>query len=519
MRKKRSFFIVVFLFSLSPLSLFAEIRCFQNTSLIYYSTTGNVNNSFYPRNAVKYLQETIFSFKNFLPAKEIFGELHYRITDDQLIDPQQASLEKLFFGIRSNNIEFSIGDIYSSFSDYSLAAAVKGLKLEMRNEGNLFFGLLAGIETTSWEDFWEKRCEDSSLRKYLWGFKISKSFLNNRLRLSFNYGGSKDDSAYVSQSSDSMLINVCSIVSEYSLNEYINLSSEFAYSFSKKIFNSSVQRKSDKAFKGDLNFNFDIYNATFSYSRLAPHFYSAGGYSAQDLESICFNGILFIFKGIRLRHYIMFDRDNLKDLISTTTKQINPGVKFNFSFAGFDISLGEDVRKRYSVDKTTNSKTKSYSFFLGKDFNLFYGNLEYRKDSIKDKIDSNQNRKIDSISFSLDSSFSFKKVRSNWEIGVDFQREEYLEMKKADQHLLYNFGLRLEFPSLWIMELRAILGDDDYYQNEQDSNQTQYYFSLEKKIKENIAFLLKYEYKGYDYTDPNSDYSENVLTAKLSISF
>jgi hypothetical protein len=176
----------------------AEVSSVQSFSWNYYSVEGNENNSFYPSNESDYLYEGNFHYNNiFKGNNEFFGNIDYRSTDDKLIDSQSVSLENMYLGIKSKAGEFLTGDFYSSFSEYSLSNALKGLRLTLDAEKQSRLIILAGFDTAKWEDLWEERCDDSLNRRLVWGTRLENNLLNNKLALNFNYAGARDDSAYV----------------------------------------------------------------------------------------------------------------------------------------------------------------------------------------------------------------------------------------------------------------------------------------------------------------------------------
>jgi len=518
---KRIFFIFLLgFFFLSGYS-FAEIHTSQSLLGVYYRVDGNRERSFYPYNDVDYLYEGSVDFKNPFRGYELFGNIEYRSTDDRTVDVQDFSIERMYLGLKDETKEFLWGDFYANFSEYSLGNALKGLKITLGGDKSSKLTLVGGMDVSKWEDLWEKRWDDSASRKYVWGARLENNFLENKLSLNFNYGASKDDEAYISSSSSPLLVNVFSSDLKYVINNYFTFSSEIAESFSDADTRlDEVKTKSDYALKSVLDFNSSAYTLTTTYSRLGNHFATTGGFSAQDLETLNFDAMWFMPLNIKFTHYLHTDRDNISNTKTTTTKQLNPGGKFSLRLP-LDISLdfGSDMRKRFSTDKSTNSKTYTHSLNINKDFRIFYSSLGYSKTIVSDKVSPSSERETDTYSLGLDGNFQIKKVRFSWNFNQDINHDHYKEVNEADFSTTSSLGLKLDFPSTLAIETKVSFSDNNYYQNDTDSNTNQYYFSISRKLKDNLSFDITYEHKGYEYVGGDNNYAEKILKWKVSYSF
>jgi len=519
MKKKVAICVLSLLF-LSSHS-FAELHSTQDVTGIYYHVEGNKSSSFYPSNDVDYLYEGSVDFRNPYKDYELFGNLEYRSTDDRTVDVQDFSIERMYVGLKDEYREFLVGDFYANFSEYSLGNALKGLKMVFGNEKARRLTIVGGMDVSKWEDLWEERWDDSSSRKYAWGARLENNFLNNKLSLNFNYGGSKDDEAYVGSSDSPASVNVVSTDLKYIINDYFTFSSEIAQSFSDSdTRKDEIKTKSDRAIKSVLDFNSQYYTLTSTYSRVGNHFATTGGFSAQDLESLSFDGIWFMPLNIKFTHYLHADRDNLSDSASTTTKQINPGVKFSLNLP-WDASLdiGSDMRKRISADKTIKTKTYTHSVDINKDFRVFYSTLGYSRIIVSDKISPSSERETDSYSLGLDGDFTLKEVKFNWNFTQDINHDQYTEVNEADLSLTSSLGMKISFPSTLTLDTKVSITDNNYYQNDTDSNTSQYYVGISRKLKDELLFDITYDHKGYEYADGDTNYAEKILKCKLSYSF
>lgn len=428
----------------------------------------------------------------------------------------------MYSGIKREDAELLFGDSYTNFSEFTLSNAIKGGKLTLGKEGTSRLILLSGIDTSRWEDLWEERQEDSATRRFVWGSRLENKLLDNKLDLNFSYAGARDDIAYTAATAAPIMVNVFGIDAKYKINKYFTANGEFAQSFTdENIRLDETKTKSDQAFKAGFDFNSTSYSLTQYYSRVGKHFNSTGGFTAQDLETLSFDGLLFMPWKIKFGHYLKIDRDNLSKTLSTTTKQINPGGKLNFELpfktAG---DIGFDYRKRFSVDKTVNEKTYTYSTGLGRDFEILYARLGYIRTNVVNKVTPAQERYADNFSLSLDGNFSLKDIKFSWNVAENIINTKYLEARKADFNTGTDLGLKMVFPSSLAFQGKISLLDNDYYINSTDSENRNYYFAVSRNLmKDNLSFEVSYERKAYRYFSGDNNYADNLLRAKFDYKF
>jgi len=520
-----SLFLLIFLLSAYPAS--AEIHSTQEATATYYHVSGNTSRSFYPDNDVDWLYEGSVDFKTPLNGYEWYGNINYRATNDDLIDSQSFSIERMFMGLKGANKDILMGDFYSNFTDYSLSNAIKGAKIVLGGDKSTSrLILVGGMDTSKWEDLWENRVDDTNSRRYVWGSRLENNLIENKLFLNFNYGGARDDTAYVSPSGNPILVNVFSVDSKYVINSHLTASGEIAESFTdENLRNDDQKTKSDYATKLGLDLNLKDYSLSTIYSRVGNHFNTTGGFSAQDLEAWSIDGMWYLPLKVKFSHYFRMDRDNLSDTKSTTTKQLNPGGKFSFTLPkDVAFSLGADYRKRYSVDKTTNEKTYTYTSNLGKDFGIVYATLGYTRTKVTNRVSAAQERHSDLYSIGFDGSFNLKDVKFNWNAGEDIERTAYKSSGKADFTTSTLLGLKAAFPSTLTFIAKATIGDNNYFMNETDSYNTYYYGEISRNIlrrllKDSLTFDVSYEHKGYSYFDNANNYAETILKGRFTYTF
>lgn len=500
----------------------AEIHSTQTVSGVYYHVSGDTTRSFYPANQTNYLYEGAFDFSKIpLGEWEAFGNIEYRSTDDRLIDRQDFSIERMYMGLKATGKEILVGDFYQNFSEYSLGNALKGLKLTIGDEKTSRLIMVGGVDTSRWEDLWETRQDDSSSRRYVWGARLENNLFNEKLGLNFNYGGARDDPAYMTTATNPIMVNVFSVDAKYKINQILNTYGEIAQSFvDPNINDGAVHTKGDRAYKLGLDLNLKDYSLSSVYSRIGNYFNTTGGFSAQDLETINFDGLWFLPFKIRFTHYLHMDRDNLSKTLSTTTKQLNPGGKLSFSLPWeLNWDVGFDLRKRFSVDKTVNQKTYTYNTNLSRDFRILFASLGYTKGIIKDQVTPAMERNTDTYTLALDGNFNIKQAKLSWNLSENIIHDKYIEANKADFISSTSAGLKLVFPSTLTFEGKATFGNNDYYINASDSNNTDYYFAISRELRKDLSFVASYQHKGYLYSGGSTNYAENFIRTSLTYKF
>ena len=530
MKKMLNVTLAVFLVALSLPAWADEVHMTNDFSMTSYNVHGAPERSFYPKHKTRYLYEGELDFvKDLYGGNQFYTNFYYRSTDDTLIDQQDGfSVEKFYMGVRNENYDVVAGDYYAFFSEYSLSNAVKGGKLEIKNinlgnVGSLKFITLGGLDTPRWEDLWENRCDDSQSIRYVWGERIESRLFENQLMIAFNYAGAWDDWSTIPVTGAPLFVQVGSIDWKADIGKYLSLRGETALSYSdtdKRVHD--VEPKFDDAFKAGVDFKSDYYELSGEYSRVGAHFSTTGGFAPQDLESLLFDGIAYMPWNISIVHYLHMDQDNLTKVKSTTTKQINPGVKANFRLPWqVKAVLGWDMRKRYSTDDLTGDLTNVISAGLSKDFGYCYLSGQYYHTVIENYKNAAQDRYHDAVEIVLDGDFKIKEIRFYWNCGSDIQVEQYNKIGncKLDVLLSLTGGLKAVFPSTLTFDSKITWNDSDYYINETDSNVNKYHLSVSRDIIKDLVLSFNYDQADHYYADGEGDYFEIVMTGKLLYKF
>ncbi len=500
----------------------AEVRTTQDIAVIHYLVGGNTASSFFKDDNTDYLYNGIFDVTDKKGDEETFFHLSYRSTDDKLTDPQDMSLEQFYLGKRRPNDEILLGDYYENFSEYSMANALKGMRYQIGSEQSARLKVVAGVDMPRWEDLWEKRQDDSSYRKYVWGSQFSNDYLEKKLRLDVNYAGAADDAAYLRDAtSGQSLTHVSSVAGRYLASQVATLYFEQAMSLTKQdLRQDGPASKPDGASKASLELNWSKYALTSKYSRIGNNFRTTGGMNTTDQEAVAFDGTAYLPLSVRFEHYLHADRDNLRKHKTTTTRQLNPGGKLTFTLPEqFELQTGYDLRDRDSSDRTTDTRTCVLSAVLGKYFSSLHTTAGYARTHVRNRTDATQESDADSLTFAADSSHLVRNVNVTWSLAETFSRQENLYDHKADWLTAHAASLRAAFPSTLTIETRASINDSDYYRDGMDARMTEYFLSLSRNVRNNLVFNVMADRKKYTYQDPSSDYWETQVMGRLTYQF
>ncbi|MFC1806980.1 hypothetical protein ACFL0T_01240 [Candidatus Omnitrophota bacterium] len=506
-----------------PNLCFASITALQEVSTTYYHVLGATQNSFYPKSDTDILYEGVVdSNGEFSEGLEFSSSMYYRMTNDKLVDDKDVSMENFWMSFsRPSQYEYTLGDFFASYSDFSVGNAIKGVKMDWETKYNLNYGVVGGIDTAKWEDLWETRVDDSAEHSYVWGAHLGSNFFQEKLSLSLNYGGKLDDKAYLQDYMPQIFVNVLSIDTEYEFARGLVAKFEAAKSFTdqdKRL--DYIGFRESNAYNASFNIDDPHYNIVLGYQRIGIHFNNTSGFVASDIERFTFDDSINITPNTRFTSYFHFDRDDLADHADFTTRQLNPGAGLEFKLPyEIDCETRFDLRKRYTSDDNTKEKTYTYSTRVGKEFKYVNCSVEYIKTFIVDRIWADQERNEDSFYIDLDGVIEIKDdISLSWNVGEDFTHSEYKDICESDLTLNHRFGGRLDLPDMLFLSTQISLHDNNYFMNDTDNHGSSYLFSLGKDIKD-LSLSLDYQYRGYNYVDGDDNYSEEVLTGKASYQF
>jgi len=308
----------------------------------------------------------------------------------------------------------------------------------------------------------------------------------------------------------------------YRMTDSFLIRGELADSYRKAHTGGDIiyEPKWDSAYRIGMEVAKEKYSSTVEYSRAGPYFETTGGFAAQDLESLQAAGDLFITNNFTVSPYVTLNRDNLKDLKSAVSKQINPGVNMSLALPReIILTCGWDFRKEYSSDKTSSNSTSTWSAGMMKSFKYVSAQLDYLNTQVRDHVSPDQERNKHAISTNFNGNFTLRKTIVSWNLGQTYNIDKDRTTSERDLLFAYFGGVSLSFPNDLNIRANLYISDNDFYTNANDSNVNQYNFSITKNIKDRLSAALEYTQKDNEFAGENDDYFEKIFLAKLSCKF
>ncbi len=519
-------FLILFLFTAQ--SSFAQVSTTQDLSVVTYGVSGNRDRSFFPKDQTRYLYEGTVTFDKEVSGssgtKEWLGDIVYRSTDDVLVDPYDFTLQHMSLERRTKQMNVVAGDFVGYLSDYSVNNALKGAKVEWNHASTptkIIF--LSGVDASSWNGLLNERKDDGSIkRRYVRGGRYETAFADKKIIWGMNYGGASDDRAYFTATEIYKDINVVSTDFRYQFSNALLLRGDLAGSSREAHTGEGIvyDPKRDKAYRLGIDINKGKYTGSWEYSSVGPHFETTGGFATQDLESLRGSNTFFLTPMLSLSPYLYLTRDNLKNLKSARSNQVNPGTLITWSLPwSLSLTAGGDFRKQYSDDKSISNNTDTWTLGLSRSFNLVTVGLNYAQAYVRDHVNPDQERDRDSLGLNFNGQFNLGKTGVSWDMGEIVGLEKNLVAGKRDLLLMHSAGARFNLPTGLNFGGRASITDNNYYMNTNDANLWQYTAFISKEIGRVFVYSLEYLRNNNNFNDPNNDYCEQKITAKISCHF
>lgn len=520
MKKIRSLALLI-KFLLLPYFSFASVSIENKSSTTYYNIGGNAENSFYEAESLEYLSEWFLDLDTAVSSDwNLRSSLNLRATDDHTIDVEDLSLERFFMEFSGRGSSFAIGDFAANLSYLTVNSSLKGLKASFDLGENLKFTALGGANFYKWEDLWEERTDDTQSRQYLAGFRLEQS-LGNSGSIGLNFGASKDDESFVSSSADPQSTQVLSLNTKLMPFLDFNIEAEYATSrWDKNTDSKDIDTKTDHALHLTSDYRIGRLYLRMGFDRNGSNFSSTGGFTTQDFQEYYQETEVDLFRDTRLKLSYRKNQDNLDKHKSTTTLQEVPSLNLSFKpFKNTNMDIGCDLTRRDATDDTVEEVSRRAFTRLRQRIGQATVSLEYQKAKIDDNIDNTRERLNDSVTLNFDTNFTLKKINFSPSLEYQLTHNEYRYILESDLTWAYGLGLRLTFPKDWEINSKVRFSDFNSYQVDSDQLTSRYEFSILKRFGQDYEFSLSYEHSGYGYETSEENYSETLLTTKLSFRF
>lgn len=463
------------------------------------------------------------------------GVLNIRATDDERIDPETWSIEKLYVKLAGKKFGLTVGDFYGDFSQYSLIQSLKGVDYYRKIDfgRGLKLNGIFGVTQSRWE--WmtldlrdDQRNVIEKPTRYVTGLRAEQK-ITKKIGVGLNFVNSKDDPSEVFGTTDGTACidnRVLGVDTNMKLGRRLRIKSEFATSWNdENIEDNTTGTITGNAFRLDSRYRYKKLRLRAKYEEVEPDFVTPGGSATLDRReyrgSLDYRHSRQFSTELKYRKY----RNNLEGQLTTTTKTTVPEVRFTIRpvkrLKALKLDLGYKRRYRAKENNSTDQLTKTTEIDLRHKIGGLNLQTGWEHEKKEDYVDPNDRRKRVKKSFGVGSSFELGQVELL--PSVRYELEWYKEFTNftEDKSKTARFSTRLRFPGDTDLYLGHKIVSKDRAGTENDSFSTTSSIKLRHRIGGDPDKLasLSFKQRYYKYYDSTDDYTENVTTGSLTYRF
>lgn len=513
--KKFILILSVFIFILR---INAEIHLSNEFQFYYNDITGEGKN-----------QSSLTDGYSYLDTLNLYGsgekdDLKYnyniglKFTDDRRNDIKNISLTNLQGNFTKNYHTLNIGDIFESFSQYTLASSLKGGLYKFSKTDSKLPQIYAifGNPYPRWDSAWNDP-KTKVTKRQVYGFRLKETL--GDFELGANYLNTKD----VELVNENQKLNS----SNYSLDlNYIpfpglTINGEFAKSDTdEKLSNTSTD---GKAFRIEAVGDADPSRVSIEYENVEPDYLSLMGSAVPDRRKIKTKWRYKYSNLITFNTSLLYYRDNLDNQKTNTNYTYRPEISASIK-KPFKSRPSSYANISYKFDRRYGSNSQKDHYF----------NINYRDRFKEIENDTNLGYTIyntdpkirDSSEINFNTSFSktIEKedtiIRPSLNLGSWYSNDELSDT--TDKIYEYSIGISYEKPQ------KGLNGDIRLGQNflkkenGQDSEKLFASFNLYYKTKimnYNSTLFLRTSYNNYNFSINSNDFREKSVILGINTSF
>ncbi|GAB4034509.1 MAG: hypothetical protein Fur0012_14670 [Elusimicrobiota bacterium] len=446
----------------------------------------------------------------------------FKSTDDPRTDIKNVSLTNLNGYIKNGPHNLNAGDIFESFSQYSLATALKGGSYRYENASSALgqATVLFGYASPRWDSFWKDPLTRTQ-KKQAWGARLKKN-LSGNLDLGLSMVNSKDVDSYNSTSR----YEVSNLAMDFSFKPAPGLSFDGEAASSDYDENVSKASENGKAFRLQATGDADPSRVSVEYEEVSPDFLSPLGSSTPDRRKVKTKWRYKYSKYTTFNTGLLWYRNNLDGQLASTTKNWRPEVSMAvkkifpsrpYSFADFSYKFDRKYGAGSSqADHYFNINYRDRLSEMDSDSNLGY-TIYRTKTSVRDSREFNFNTSLSERLEKADSVFTPKITAGAW-----YSKDELSDY--SDKVYEYSLGLGFEKPQNgFSSEIR--LGQNFLRKGDPTSDDSAKTFASAslyyrtKIMKAASVIFLKAAFNDFNYSTNANDFREKSVTLGLNTSF
>ncbi|OGS13670.1 MAG: hypothetical protein A2234_11615 [Elusimicrobia bacterium RIFOXYA2_FULL_58_8] len=449
-----------------------------------------------------------------------------KATDDLRNDSKKLSLTNIQ-GRATNNVHtITVGDVFESFSQYSLATSLKGGSYRFLKDGTKLPEVTGvfGWAYPRWDSFWKDPATRSITRQAA-GLRL-KQAVNTDLWAAGSYVAAKDTGRL---SATDALYDAKNYTFDFGYNPIPGLTLAGEHSMSDQEEVTAAVSAKGNATRIELTGDADPSRVSLEYENVDPDFYSALGSASTDRRKVKARWRYKHSKRVTVTSGLLWYRNNLdsgktagttsnwKPEISAAIKKPFPSRPYSFA----DLSYKFD--RKYGggssgADHYMNANYRDRYGALDSDSNLGY-TLYKTRTAVRDAREVTFNT-------SLNSRHQAKEIvlKPSVNLGAWYAKDELAD--ETDKLYEYSLGLGFEAPEAsFTGDLR--LGRNMLRKSAAGTDDSNKFFAalsaywrpkLSAKLKDSTIFL-RAGFNDYAFTTTARNFREKSVTAGINTSF
>ncbi len=446
-----------------------------------------------------------------------------RTTNDKRYDTAEFALTTLKGHLAYQNHFMDAGDVFESYSQYSLDSALKGMSYKYVDETDKLpdFSVVYGIAYPRWENLWEGYHLKATQRNVA-GANISHE-INPVLTAGFSLVHS-DDSKPVSTSDDLYTNTVYALDVEYRPIPGLTIRAESAISDTSQNYSGRTHSGSyhGNAQKIEAIGDADPSRVVWTYERISPKFTTLTGSAVSDQERFSSTWRYKYSRDIttNLRFLWLRNKINSNPLMTHTWQpQADVTVRKLFGRRYASTSLGYKFEKKHSHAQTTLNQ---YLTLTHKDR---YGAIDNSTSLGISSFDtSNQTR--DQLDYTANTSFNSRHtvgktvLKPSLTAGTFFYENQLIN--QTNQVLQYSVGLGIDIPEKKIFSSFSV-GQNKLHAFGQDNSDkwfTRFHIYYKPRLTGYLnqsTFFVKGAVNDYSFSTTTRDFIEKSISIGINM--
>ncbi len=353
-----SFFVAIFPISLTLFSSDLDKVAIKNDFYLQYNDItgpGKKNSSLV--DGLRYFNIFNYYKKGKLKKYKYIINLGLKATDNRKKDPKDISITNMQITLKNKINTFRVGDVFESFSQYSLNTALKGvsyryLSKDITNQLQIVYG----IAYPRWDSFWDNKTK--AIKRSVYGTRYRRKILDGKMDIgvSFVYSNDKDrifgGVPLYNNHLYTMDINYIPIPD-------LDIYSEFSHSNNTKNTSDTTANEnfSGNAFKIRAIGNKNPSRVLVEYERVSPYYITLTGSATPDREKFKTSWRYKATKKIVTHIGFLWYRNDLDGQLIDRKDVYRPSIGITYKKAFGRRHNTIDLTYKLDITDTTNNIT------------------------------------------------------------------------------------------------------------------------------------------------------------------